>query len=88
MDEQREGAASLPGEAAEVEKILKRCMDAPGYVLFSGIIRAENGNLFLDSDYRRYHTSLEDIKKVFEFIGEQIRNEGLDPIEILIKAKK
>lgn len=49
-----------------LEDIMKKCMDAPGYVLFVGCVshkRNDKGFNLLDFFYRRHNYSWEDTKK-------------------------
>ncbi len=45
-------------EVNELEEIVKKMMDAPGYVLFVGIL-SDDGKT-VNHHYRRYHFSIED----------------------------
>lgn len=48
-----------------LEDLIKKCMDAEGYVVFVGSLLNkvdEKGDRMLDFDYRRYHLSYEDTK--------------------------
>ena len=48
-----------------LEDLIKKCMDAEGYVIFVGSLSNktdEKGNRMLDFVYRRYHLSFEDTK--------------------------
>lgn len=53
------------GEEVTLDNILNECKDAPGYVLFVGILGRERdarGFNFINFKYRRYNFSFEDTK--------------------------
>ncbi len=55
----------MPEIDQNLEGLLKKCMDAEGYVIFIGSLANktdEQGNRVLEFDYRRYHLSFEDAK--------------------------
>lgn len=63
MDERKEASIS---EAGELSGIVKECADAPGYVLFVGILskhKDTDGNMTINFKYRRSRFLLEDVAK-------------------------
>ena len=76
MDEQKEetGAAEAP-LSPELKEILKKCMDAPGYVIFVGTLRSADGNPMIDFDYRRYHLNLEDVQQAVKAFQKHVHDD-------------
>ncbi len=53
-------------ERTSLEQIRQECLDAPGYVMFVGILqrnRDAKGFNLIDFKYRRYNYSFEDVRK-------------------------
>lgn len=50
----------------------KKCLEAPGFLLFSATLRNTPDGAVLDFDYRRFHLNIEDAKIALKKLEEQI----------------
>lgn len=61
-----------PGEP--LKEMFKKCMDAEGYVIFTGILSNETdekGNRLLKFEYRRFHMSFDDVQAAVKAFREE-----------------
>jgi len=61
---EKKGVSQAP--AGDLGAIVEECMDAPGYVIFVGVLsneRNSDGNVKINFKYRRYHFAIEDVAK-------------------------
>ncbi len=60
---------------AYLDEIKKRCLEAPGFLLFSAVLRNTPDGLVLDFDYRRFHLNIEDAKIALKKLEEQVMDD-------------
>jgi hypothetical protein len=64
--------------AHDAAEIAKRCIDAPGYLLFAAVLTGQKdaqGNPLVEFQYRRYHLGLEDAKGAAAVLAKEVNTE-------------
>jgi hypothetical protein len=66
----------------ELEEIIQKCLDSPGYVVFVGALsdkRDEKGNNLIDFKYKRYQFSYEDTSRAIKEFQSALKDDiGID----------
>lgn len=55
-----------------LDEMRKKCLDAPGYLIFTATLESKPEGMVLNFDYRRYHLNIEDAKLALKRLEEQI----------------